>query len=62
MALKLDPNFNDPDGFYAALIKTHEGLSEEQSNALNARLIMLLANHIGDIKILRQALEVAAQK
>lgn len=61
MALKLDPNFDDPDGFYATLIQTHDGLSEEQSNALNARLIMVLANHIGDQKILKQALEVAAQ-
>ncbi|MFW9622137.1 MAG: DUF2783 domain-containing protein, partial [Macromonas sp.] len=37
------------DDFYEALIATHQGLSTEQSHALNARLVLLLANHIGDL-------------
>ena len=42
------PNLRDPDGFYAALVTTHQGLSDEQSELLNARLVLILANHIGD--------------
>ena len=45
-----------PDDFYQALIDAHRGLSDEQSQALNARLILLLANHIGDLEVLREAL------
>ena len=52
-------NIPDPDGFYAELIETHDGLSEEESMALNARLILLLANHIGDRAVLSQALTAA---
>lgn len=61
MSLKLDPQITDPDGFYAELIGAHEGLSDEQSMALNARLILVLANHVGDRAVLREALEVARQ-
>lgn len=57
--LILTPNLPDPDGFYEELIRTHEGLTKEQSDALNARLILTLANHIGDREVLRQALEAA---
>jgi hypothetical protein len=53
------PNILDPDGFYAELISTHESLSEEESAALNARLILILANHIGDRSALSQALAAA---
>jgi hypothetical protein len=59
--LNLDPNIRDADGFYEALINTHQGLSEEESEHLNARLILILANHIGDRRILDQALEVARE-
>ena len=45
--LRLGPNLPDPDGFYAELIALHEGLSREDSEALNARLVLVLANHIG---------------
>lgn len=61
MSLKLDPQITDPDGFYAELIGAHEGLSDDQSMALNARLILVLANHVGDRAVLREALEVARQ-
>jgi hypothetical protein len=68
--LKTDPNFHEPgrrffrdfspgDDFYEALIETHHGLTDEESEALNARLILLLANHIGDLRVLRQALQAA---
>ena len=57
--LNLEPNIPDPDGFYDELIKSHEGLSEEESMAFNARLILLMANQIGDREILRAALQAA---
>ncbi len=57
--LNTQPNIPDPDNFYAELIAAHEGLSDEESAALNARLILTLANHIGDRGVISQALEVA---
>ena len=57
--LTLDANIAQADDFYEALIDTHKDLSEAQSHALNARLILLLANHIGDIGILREAMRLA---
>lgn len=53
------PNLADPDGFYAALLEAHKGLSEAESHALNARLVLILANHIGDMKVLEEALALA---
>lgn len=61
MALNLEPNISDPDGFYDELLGVHDGLSKEDSDALNARLILILANHIGDRDVLRAAL-VAAKR
>ncbi|SDG02162.1 DUF2783 domain-containing protein [Thalassobaculum litoreum] len=57
--LILDPNIDRPDDFYAALIAAHDGLSKEESDALNARLILILANHVGDRETLSQALAAA---
>ena len=57
-ALNTTANINDPDGFYAELIAAHQGLSD----AFNARLILTLANHVGDREVLREALAVAAKK
>ena len=57
--LILTPNIDRPDDFYAALIAAHDGLSKEESDALNARLILILANHIGDGEALSQALVAA---
>ncbi|MFZ1608274.1 MAG: DUF2783 domain-containing protein, partial [Rhodoferax sp.] len=51
--------FSPGDDFYEALIETHHGLSDEQSAMVNAKLVLLLANHIGDISVLRQAMELA---
>jgi hypothetical protein len=55
------PNLQDPDGFYARLLELHAGKSGEESAALNTRLILLLANHIGDHSVLNEALEAARQ-
>jgi hypothetical protein len=51
--------FTPGDDFYEALIDSHRGLSDEQSRLVNARLILLLANHIGDLRVLREALAAA---
>ena len=59
MLLTRDPNIADPDGLYAAILEAHAGLSEAESAALNARLVLLLANHIGDAAVLAEALATA---
>jgi hypothetical protein len=59
MPLQREPNLADPDRLYAALIEAHAGLTEAESAALNARLVLLLANHIGDAGVLTEALAVA---
>lgn len=60
--LILDPNIDGADDFYADLLAAHEGLSKADSDALNARLVLVLANHIGKRAILKQALAAAALK
>ncbi|UWQ91075.1 DUF2783 domain-containing protein [Aliisedimentitalea scapharcae] len=60
--LNLTPNINGADDFYAELLSAHEGLEKTDSDALNARLILVLANHIGDRTVLTQALKAAALK
>ncbi|NDW54174.1 MULTISPECIES: DUF2783 domain-containing protein [Aliiroseovarius] len=57
--LILTPNIDGVDDFYAELIAAHEGLSKEDSDALNARLVLVLANHVGDREVLSQALKAA---
>jgi len=59
MTLNTDPALAEPDEFYAALIEMHRGLSPKQSEMVNARLILLLANHIGDLDVLKEALAKA---
>jgi len=55
-----DPNLRDPDGFYAALIAAHESLPDEAAaSLLNARLVLILANHVGDAGVLAEALAIA---
>jgi hypothetical protein len=53
------PNLRDPDGFYAALIEAHRGLSDRDSELLNARLVLILANQIGEPGVLAEALTLA---
>ncbi len=57
--LILTPNIDETDDFYADLLATHEGRNKVESDAINARLILILANHIGDRKVLSQALKAA---
>lgn len=58
-ALVTAPHLSAPDDFYEALIDIHQGLALAESHALNARLVLLLANHIGDLAVLREALAAA---
>lgn len=57
--LNTHTNISSPDDFYADLLAAHEGLSKAESDAFNARLILLLANHIGEHNILAEALQAA---
>jgi hypothetical protein len=72
MSLNLKPNLSEPgkrcfqaytpgDDFYDAFIETHRDLSDEQSSLVNAKLVLLLANHIGDLSVLREAMSIARQ-
>jgi len=53
--LNVEPNIADHDAFYELLVDAHQDLSEEQSKMLNAQLILLLANHVGNLHVLREA-------
>jgi hypothetical protein len=57
--MKTDPNIAEPDAFYAALVSAHEGLSEADSHDLNARLVLLLANQVGDAPVLLACIAAA---
>ena len=68
--LNTQPNFGVPgevplrayspgDDFYELLIETHRGLSDDDSRLVNARLVLLLANHVGDLRVLRETLAAA---
>ncbi|EIM24833.1 DUF2783 domain-containing protein [Microvirga lotononidis] len=59
--LVTESRFPDPDRAYRALIEAHRGLSDEQSAALNSSLVLILANHIGDVAVLQDALALARQ-
>jgi Protein of unknown function (DUF2783) len=59
MPLNLEPAIARADDFYEALIDTHRDLTLEQSQVVNAKLILLLANHIGDLDVLRDAMKRA---
>lgn len=59
MSLITTPNLKSPDTAYGTLLAAHKGLDEAESHALNARLILILMNHIGDQKVLEQALALA---
>lgn len=57
--MKTHLNLPDADGFYEQLLDAHAGLSKEQSDLVNARLILLLANQVGDAKALQECIEAA---
>ena len=58
--MKTALNLPDADGFYEQLLDAHLGLDSKQSELLNARLILLLANQVGEAKVLRECVEAAA--
>ena len=58
-ALNLLPNIKIPDDFYADLLALHEGRTKEESDAINARMVLILANHIGDREVLLEAMKAA---
>ncbi|CAL79937.1 conserved hypothetical protein [Bradyrhizobium sp. ORS 278] len=59
MSLTLTPNISDPDDFYAELIGSQRELSEDEALRMNARLVLLLANHVGDRATLSEAIRLA---
>ncbi|EHR69644.1 Protein of unknown function (DUF2783) [Burkholderiales bacterium JOSHI_001] len=59
MPLITTPHIADPDGFYEELINSQRDLSDEQAQLMNAKLVLLLANHIGERSVLREALAAA---
>ena len=62
MALSTHSNFAKPDDAYRALVEAHRGLSEAQSADLDAALVLILANHIGDIDVLHEAIALAKRR
>lgn len=60
--MKTTLNLQDADGFYEQLLDAHAGLSREASELLNARLVLLLANQVGDPRVLRECVAAAAQR
>ena len=62
MPLIRTPNIPDPDGFYKELMDSQREMDEAQAAAMNARLVLLLSNHIGDRSVLAEAMRIAAGK
>jgi len=61
MQLNLEPNIDEPDSFYNKLIQLYEGLNESESREVQARLILLLSNQIGDSEALYEAMRIARE-
>ena len=59
--MKTHPNIPDPDGFYEAWLDAHRGLADAESAELDARLVMLLANQVGDQAVLRECIQAALE-
>lgn len=62
MALSTSSNFAKPDDAFRAIVEAHRGLSEEQGADFDTALVLILANHIGDIGVLREAIALARQR
>ena len=62
MALSTSSNFAKPDDAFRAVVEAHRGLSDEQSANLDAALVLILANHIGDLDVLREAIALAQRR
>lgn len=59
--LDLSPRLSDPDGLFEALVEAHRGLAPDASRRLDARLVLLLANHIGDVEVVKLAIAEAIE-
>lgn len=55
------PNLADPDAAYTMIVDAHQGLGEAESRRLDAKLVLTLANHVGDLEVLRQAIALARE-
>jgi hypothetical protein len=62
MPLSTASNFAKPDDAFRAVVEAHRGLNDEQSADLDAALVLILANHIGDIEVLREAIALARHR
>ncbi|MEH2480794.1 hypothetical protein V1282_004151 [Nitrobacteraceae bacterium AZCC 2146] len=62
MPLSTQSNFVDPDAAYRLIVEAHRGLDDEQSAALDTALVLVLANHIGDADLLREAVALAKRR
>ena len=62
MALSTSSNFARPDDAFRAVVEAHRGLSDEHSADLDAALVLILANHIGDLDVLREAIALAQRR
>jgi hypothetical protein len=62
MALSTRSNFSDPDAAYRLIVEAHRGISDEQTAALDAALVLILANHVGDLDVLREAIDLAKRR
>jgi hypothetical protein len=62
MALSISSNFPKPDNAFRMIVEAHRGLSDAQSADLDAALVLVLANHIGDLEVLRDAIELAKRR
>lgn len=62
MALSTSSNFTRPDDAFRMIVEAHRGLSDGQSADLDAALVLVLANHIGDLEVLREAIELAKRR
>jgi hypothetical protein len=62
MALSTSSNFAKPDDAFRAIVDAHRGLNDGQSADLDAALVLILANHIGDIEVLREAIALAQRR
>jgi hypothetical protein len=62
MALSTRSNFPNPDDAFRAIVEAHRGLSDEESADLDAALVLILANHIGDLDVMREAIALARRR
>ncbi len=62
MALSTRSNFSDPDAAYRLIVEAHRGVSDAQSADLDAALVLILANHISDLEVLREAIALAQRR